>query len=206
MTAAPDTSADLGPLLYEQVSLLSRLAEMGMGIAGVIERQVIAADAAGETVAERAPIDFARVARAVRLTLMLQARLIKDLEDRERGVAQRRAWDRNDLAKARKTHVEHVVERIVARQHTDTETVERLIWETSERLDREDLYGHVLDRPLSELIDMLCADMGLDPDWPRLAQEAWAREEMAGGVVGWPLTESASPSTKSRFKVHASSP
>jgi hypothetical protein len=182
MTAAPDPSPDLSPVLYEQVTLLSRLAEMGMGIAGVIERQVMAADAAGEAVSERAPIDFARVARAVRLTLMLQARLIKDLEDRERGLAQRRAWDRNDLAKARKARVEHVVERIVGRQHTDIETVERLIWETSERLDREDLYGHVLDRPLSELIDMLCADMGLDPDWPRLAQEAWTREEMASGA------------------------
>jgi hypothetical protein len=67
--------------------MLGRLAEKGMGIAACIEQEVKTAAEAGEPIPERAPIDFARTARAVRLTLMLRARLIKALEDRERAAA-----------------------------------------------------------------------------------------------------------------------
>ncbi len=34
---------------------------------------------------------------------------------------------------------------------------------------------------------MICADLGLSPDWRRLAHEAWAQKEIAGGAPGSPF-------------------
>jgi hypothetical protein len=79
-----------------------------------------------------------------------------------------------------------IVERVATSQHEDTDKVERLVQEAAERLDQDDIYK-MLDRPVSEVVALICKDLGLDPDWPRLAQEAWAREEMASGAAGWPL-------------------
>jgi hypothetical protein len=203
-TPTPDDqttpSADWGRALLErQVVMLGQLAEVGLGMALVLERQVKALDAPAPAAQpafdpERAFIAYARVARAVRQSLMLQARLIKQIQAEDAQAASSAAFDascarveRGQQTVARKAQVERIVERIAAREHGDTEVVERLIEETCERLDCEDLYGHVLDRPLSELVAMICHDLGLDPDWPRLAEEAWALEEVAGGVVGEPL-------------------
>jgi hypothetical protein len=67
------------------------------------------------------------------------------------------------------------------------------VLEASERLDRDDVYGDLLARPVSELVALICRDLGLDPDWPVLADEAWAREEMADGAPGWPLAGLGNP-------------
>jgi hypothetical protein len=196
MTAAPDTPSPWARPLYEgHIDVLGRLTDMGMGIAETIERQVKAAADAGELVPERAPIDFARIARAVRLTVMLQARLIQELEDRDRLAAKdadRAAWsqkcERVTEAFKQKQHVTRIVERIAEADQDDAHEVERLVGEARERLDQDDFYGDILARPVSELIAAICQDLGLDPDWPRLAEEAWARREMAGERPGWPLT------------------
>ena len=67
-------------LLDRQLAALSRLAEMGMAIAGVIERTVTAEAPPPENVLQHAAIDFARVSRAVRLTFAMQSRLIADFK------------------------------------------------------------------------------------------------------------------------------
>ena len=59
--------------------------------------------------------------------------------------------------------------------------------EAGDRLDDIDLYGDLLDRPVSEILARICADIGLPLDWTRLAQEAWAQTEMHGGLAGAPL-------------------
>ena len=74
----------------------------------------------------------------------------------------------------------------------------------------------MLSRPISELIALICQDLGLAPDWPQLAEEAWAKAEIASGAAGAPLaaavareadthrpTASAEPT---RFTPHAASP
>ena len=59
--------------------------------------------------------------------------------------------------------------------------------EAGDRLDDIDLYGDLLDRPISEILARICADIGLPLDWSRLALEAWARTEIQGGQAGAPL-------------------
>jgi hypothetical protein len=171
------------PMLAHQLEVLGRLADVGLEIALAIERQVKADDAPPE----RAHIDYSRVARAVRLTLMLQADLIRKLKDYDRGLAFRLATDRKPRVLDRKACIERIVERIATEQADTPESAERLMRETTERLDHDDLYGDVLARPISDLIAAICADLGLKPDWPKLAEQAWAQAEIESGDVGWPL-------------------
>jgi len=86
----------------------------------------------------------------------------------------------DDPVYRRKARVEAIIERVAKADH-DEEEVDRLVREAGERLDDEDLYGEVLGRPVGELVSLICRDLGLAPDWSRLAEEAWARREAAEG-------------------------
>jgi hypothetical protein len=59
--------------------------------------------------------------------------------------------------------------------------------EVCERLDDDDIYGDVIARPVGELVALICRDLGLEPDWARLAEEAWAREEIERGDARSPF-------------------
>jgi hypothetical protein len=71
------------------------------------------------------------------------------------------------------------------------ERVERLVREAAERMDEVETFGDILARPLSEFVEVICREVGLAPDWARLAGEPWARAELAGGAVGAPLAACA---------------
>jgi hypothetical protein len=194
MTASPtppDDAPHWARSLYErQIAMAGQLAEAGLAMALTVKDQT-------ETLTREVGVEpgvlegmsraYARMARAARLSLMLQDRLIKDLIAFDRKVAHDAAWDHSVRLSDRKDLAGQVIARVVTRQHDDSETVERLIEETAERLDSEDLYGAVLSRPVSELVAMICRDLGLNPDWPGLACEAWAQKEAASEAVGWPL-------------------
>jgi hypothetical protein len=176
------------PLFERQIAMSGQLAEAGLEVALLLKDQVKSAheDGAAEVVVS-AGATFARVARAVRMTLLLQSKLIRQLQDWDRNTAFITSCDlaekdseREALTDQRKARIEQIVER-------GAWDVERLVVETAERLDQDDIYGDLLDRPISELVAMICKDLGLDPDWPQLAEEAWARDEMAGAPIGWPL-------------------
>ena len=93
----------------------------------------------------------------------------------------------SDHESGRQDHIERVIERVARAEHDDESTVERLVSEAAERLDDRDVYGDLTDRPVSEIIEQICRDLGLSPDWTILAKETWAREEMQSGEVGAPL-------------------
>ena len=173
--------------------MLGQLAEAGLEVALAIKDQVKTVADGGED-ATAIAMAYARAARAVRLTLLLQSNLIKQLQDWDRQTAYlasraiaKAEGLQEDLADQRKTQTVRIVERIAEREHDDAEQVERLVGEAAERLDQEDIYGDVLSRPVSELVAMICEDLGLDPDWRHLAREAWAREEIIIGPAGSPL-------------------
>src|ERR1035437_7384775 len=74
----PADSAWERALLDRQLERLDRLADMGMALAGEIQRR--AAAAAPDADITHAAIDFARMSRAVRMTLALQSRLVRDFK------------------------------------------------------------------------------------------------------------------------------
>jgi hypothetical protein len=211
------------PLYAGQIAMLDDLAQEARDVAGLLARRIMAVDADdGLTAVEAMPVldrlarAHGRASRAVRLTLMLQARLMKDLEAWDRQAAQGTAravsegrFAREERAEQQRGQVERVIERVADQQRGDAWEIERLVAEASERLDREDVYGDILSKPVSEWVDLICRDLGLDPDWPRLSQEAWAVEEINGAVPGWPLaaaTDRSPPAHAARMSLKSASP
>jgi hypothetical protein len=166
---APVTAAD------SRERILARLAQAGLNIALDLEAQIhgltAMAPAPGDPPphpldlidghaglqAARASADlalaFARVSRAVRLTLALAERL--------------------ESAPAR----EPCAARTPAAEPSDAETLAETPGRDAERPCREDLFDRerldtLLALPAGELIARLCADLGLPPDWPMLAAAA----------------------------------
>jgi hypothetical protein len=188
--ATPDDDDWSRPLAEGQLALLGRLAEAGLEVALAVERTAKRAGVDDEA----EPVDlaalslaYARASRAVRLTVMLQSKVIADLKARDaaRHIAMTAAADeqaRREPLYARKVRIERVVERLAEAEHGDDEDkVDRLVIEAGERLDDEDFCGDILERPIGEIVALICRDLGLEPDWPRLAEQAWAREEAAKG-------------------------
>jgi hypothetical protein len=180
-------------LARRQLELLGELAEIGLEIARAVERQAQEPAAAPGD----APLAYSRVSRAVRLTLMLQSKLIEALTASDKDAGAARAAAEAEAAKTRemqdpayqmKARIEAIVARVAGRRlRRDGQAVERVLRESAERLDDEDLYGDLLERPVSELVARLCKDLGLDPDWAELAEELWAVREVESGHIGWPL-------------------
>jgi hypothetical protein len=163
-TAVP---ADWGrPLVERQLALLGRLAEAGLEIALALEAQAKGADA---VVQGDVAMAYARVARAVRQTIMLQSRLIETLRERAEAGAGRKAAAARIIGDAIEDETGHDVER-----------GERLAGEAAERLRQED-FGDLLARPFGEAVAEIVRDLGLSPDWLGLAEDCYAAEAALGG-------------------------
>ncbi|MGZ6011372.1 MAG: hypothetical protein ACXWK0_06015 [Caulobacteraceae bacterium] len=167
--------------------MLDRLAEAGLEIALAIERRVKDAGPA-QPLAElnEAALAYARVARGVRMAILLQNELVQGLEDAAEAARQAQAH-------GREAHTERAVRIVhrVARDHCrkDPFTVSALTRHARERLDDDDIYGLAAGRPIGELVALICRDLGLQPDWDALAGEAWAQAEIAGGAEGSPFLQ-----------------
>lgn len=194
-----EAPSDVAPSSADRhLAMLDRLAEAGLQIAIALEAE---AKSAASAPADR-PVDleavalsYSRVARAVRMSLLLHAHLVQGGEVRAQAQAKTTAerpppqpvdpeWAREEVARDR---VARIVRRVIQAEHDDEERVERLADEAVERLEDLDCYGAVTARPMSEMVADICHDLGLSPDWTRLAIEAWAVEEMSSGDVGEPL-------------------
>ena len=210
-------------LIEGQLQVLGRLAEAGLNLALAIEAQgTAAATGEGSAPADAAALGgaalaYARVSRAVRLTVALQGKLVEALQVQDDVATRQRAGERQSrkaLADARKAQVERIVERVIVGERHDEAEIDRLADEASERLEHDDIYGDLLDRPVAEIIALICKDLGLAPDWARLAEEAWAQQEIASGAaagtpletLGWAAEPVAAATTLVWLEPHAAFP
>ena len=160
-------------MIERQLQRLDELAEMGLNVARAIERQALAvlADEAQPPADGVAPGDiglaFARVSRAVRMTIALQSRLIGELQTLDRATAFDARCARINRAALRSLlddpSMEGIVERILKAEHPDPEQGEQPDGEAAER--PEDLYGDVRSRSFDEIVALICEDLGLEPEW-----------------------------------------
>jgi hypothetical protein len=168
--------------------MLQELAEIGMNLARAVGQQAATADP-GE-----AALQFGRIARAVRQTLALEAKLAEEYRTLTQQSAAERAAQAQRAAEAaqqrlarRRDKVKHVTERLV-REREDRPTIARLnevLSDLDERLkDIDDTeFG---DRPIGAIIAGICRDLDIEPDWDRWATHRWAVEEAQTNAPGSP--------------------
>jgi hypothetical protein len=196
---APEGVAAPRALIERQLWVLGRLAEAGLALALAIAQQGTTEDAP-QVVPGDIALAYGRVSRAVRLTVALQAKTLQDLQALDEIAARRLDGDlskaereRQGLAQQRKDRVQRIVERVIEAEGADETEVDRLADEAVERLEHDDIYGDLATRPVGEIIALVCRDLGLSPDWSRLAEEAWAQDEIRSGAPGSPFAASPSP-------------
>lgn len=190
--ATPDITPAASGLLEDrarldrQLARLDRLADLGLEIA-----EGLAAQARGEgpqVVEGDVALAYDRVARAVRMAVMLQSRLVGEARRPQEQAAA--ATAAADPAEARKDQVARIVRRVAEGQGgLDMFQVGRAGSQARERLEHDDIYGQVMSQPVSDLVADICYDLGLTPDWARLAEEAWAQDEIDSGQVGEALQD-----------------
>ena len=158
-------------LLDHQLAELGRLAAMGMAIAAAIERRATAEDAGPDKALRHAAIDFARVARAVRMTFGVQSRLITEFKARSRPAEAGESDDGplevrwmespNPEREAREYKVQSSIRRAATAAGHGIEAVERLAMEAAERLEDDDIQA-VMTHAVDDIVAMICKELGLE--------------------------------------------
>lgn len=167
--------------------MVDRLAEVGMELVEALRRRVVEPEPdAAPVAAEDVGLAFSRLARSVRLTVMLAGRIEDEMsavDDAPIGIAGP-AGAEAILARAkakirlqvRKDEVRDVAGRAIEAEGREDGAgidVERLLAELDERLDEREADESVwLTRPLGELAARVCRDLGVRYD-PAVWEDGW---------------------------------
>ena len=208
---------------------LAELGEIGLELARALRRRVVEAVEAGaalepaavEAVPVAAPIAaagfggdvglaFSRIARAVRQTFALEARMARDervrAEDGWLEAERRRSLIESLRPPTRKETIRDAVELAIEADrdvggnlYIEERRAEALLADLDERLDEAD-EADLMDRPIGEVVARTCADLGVaydpdlwaDEDWadevaavsPGTADEDWAPADGLGAAAG----------------------
>jgi hypothetical protein len=146
------------------------------------------AGAASDTAAPDYAGEFARLSRAVRLTLAMHARFDDALsalhtgkaaavkarrERRERAAgqaAQRAEEERRETLEEAVT--EQVLIAIAREAESEREYDERFL-AMCERLEWDAAYDEMVDRPFRDIVEQLCKELCLTPDWSDWTEKGW---------------------------------
>jgi hypothetical protein len=181
-----------------RLRLLEELSQIGMDLARTLHRRALAATDPAEPAAPDdsetsdrpagfAPdpsIPFARISRAIRLTLALEARTDESLlalragitaEREARRVANcnRASAEAASRSHARREAVERLVIEAAEREIDDEEALNDVLEALEERLADDEAYEDLDRAPLRETVERLCADLQLTPDWSQWEGEGW---------------------------------
>jgi hypothetical protein len=160
-----------------RLGLLRELAEIGMKLVRGLE--------------PGAPADsFAPLSRAIRLTLTLEAKTDEELRDLKAGVVRKRkkekkrAARRHEAAAAKEAQeraekVRDLVAEAAEAEIPDAYEFAGRYFALRERLDEDSAYKDLSERPLREIVERLCKDLMLSPDWSRWDGEGWIKQEGA---------------------------
>jgi hypothetical protein len=169
-----------------KLEILSELAEAGLEIAlalkgRIAETTTLEPDPA--SVGEYADLAraFDRTSRAVRLSIALRDKLLKDA-----AAVPARPDPAHETRGQRAERVRRIVRRVVKTEFKGEATREALDRHVSERLYDTDITGDLSNRSIGELVARICADLGLMPRWRDFAEEAWAQAEITERPPGSP--------------------
>ena len=131
---------------------------------------------------------FARISRAVRLTLALEAKtdealralragLPVEAEARREEAARRAESDAETRKEDLTRKVHRLVVDVIDREAADPGDAEYVEDALDERLEDDEAYAHLVGLPLRETVQRLCDDLLLTPDWSRWTGDDWAPRE-----------------------------
>ncbi len=166
--------------------MLDDLAEIGMRLMRAVEQQAMAqavpeqVGALGKMSGGDLALAFSRLARAVRQTLALKAKLVEDrwnLDHRQAADQAQRAAAIKQARKAQqKARVKRIIEGVIDAE-ADGSDRENLLIDLDLRLDDEDLFADYDERPFDEIVARICRDLGITPDRVLWEAENWGIEE-----------------------------
>ena len=171
-----------------QLGLLQELAEIGMQMARAVRDEAVApapppADAPGEPAppsrftGKDLGLQYSRIAKAVRQTLALETRIAEGLQIGRAEEQRRQANVRQLELQHRQEDVrEYVAEAVAAdaeRRGSSEQEVERLLADLDERLEDGEFDDRLADAPFPELIERICADLGVIVDWRLWKDHDW---------------------------------
>jgi hypothetical protein len=187
-TAEPIPADPSSDRAERRLRILQELAEIGMDLARAVRTRALAARA-DPAAAVDLGLSFSRIARAVRQTVALEARLDQDRQAAAAERAERRVRDAREHAYEHKARIRSLVERAIDAEASG-EAAEDLLSDLDERLeDADDLAGFA-DRPVAEIVQHICRELDVTPP-PALWDEAeWG---LAGGGAKGPLHISSAP-------------
>jgi hypothetical protein len=177
-----------------QTRMLEELSGIAMDLARALGREALAVAAEDPPRAAELSLAFTRMARTVRQTLALEARLRQQAEARDlRLDAERRTRAHQAANNQRKLRVAEIAREAIETGGAD-DCVGAVLAELYERLGDDEV--DFTDRPIGALVAKICRDLGVRPDWNRWATEAWAVDEALARAPGspyggWPYADAA---------------
>jgi hypothetical protein len=200
MTSRPDPDCAAAPpalgwtrrVLRQQLDALSRLADVALRLLETAlpvttpVEDSSALDAFWTRIrgVEKALRLQQRVVWAQRLIDALCAKLTAELEALDKGQAPASlaaVSPLSDKAAPDPTETAEPTDRPDPRERPERERPERFGFE-SRGSDRA--LAKILERPTAEIIALICRELGLPEDWPRLAEDGWADEAARGDWAG----------------------
>ncbi len=172
-----------------RLRLLEELADIGMELVRALRPSVEAPEsAAAESPSgkRRDPVDrYASLSRSLRLTFALEARTdeaLVELKDdlsqtrqREQRVAGWSAGARNDERCAnRRDQVRRSLREAAESEAESPEQLDDFFLAIEQRLAEDRAYADLDARPLREIVERLCHDLHLYPNWTRWTGVGWS--------------------------------
>jgi hypothetical protein len=182
-----------------RLALLEELTEIGMRLARRLETQAATSDPAAGDAADT----FNGLSRAIRLTAALAEKVDVNLTDLKLGVVKTREEERakaekrtrERIEKAREDRVERVRElvlNVAESEHENYDVIDKIYEALDVRLEEDEPIFGSPDQPLRAMVERLCKDLDLNPDWSRWKGDGW--------IVDDPLSQRRASSLK-RFRL-----
>lgn len=187
----PPPGADRALRSERHLRVLEELTEVGMEMVRALRDEAVAED--GKSAGELA-LTFSRVARAVRQTVALEARLAEGHEImafRARSAEPARAPRPVSPNQFRRTEIGRVVGEMIDLTIPDDDQREPFYEALYDRID--DVPAATFERPMGVMIAEICRDLGLEPDWSLWAEETFAIEEARDRTPGSPYADMGPP-------------
>ncbi len=164
--------------------MLKELAQIGMRLARLVEENAeakMALDPAANL--GRADQAFAKIARSVRQTLALKAKLAEMAAKRESAVGSEQGREAESVRLHwRKVKLVRAIEETISAEAENGRTdAEHLLTDLHERLDDADILADLGARPMGEMVAGICDDLGIPVN-----RAVWQAK-------GWYLTENWRP-------------